>query len=1161
MSPLSSPDGTIGDHYEVVVVGSGYGGAIAASRLARAGQEVCVLERGREFQPGEFPTSGIGALEEMQIEAGNHRLGSPLALFDFHGSRDINVLVGCGLGGTSLINANVCMRPDPRVFQDTRWPKELRDDVETGLEEGYRRALDMLRPSAFPKSIATPPKLRALEESARDLGQPFRRPLLNVTFEDGVNQVGVAQCACTRCGNCVSGCNFRAKNTLDMNYLADAANHGARLFTRTRVHHLERCGDDWLVYYQLAGAGREAFGAPCMFVRARLVVLAAGTLGSTGILLRSKEAGLVLSDRLGWSFSGNGDVMGLAYNTDVGINAVGNGRCAVEDEPAGPTITGVIDMRDEQRPEEAGLIIEDGAIPGAFSTVLPAGLALLARLVAKGPRRGTTARWRGLVREADSLTAGPHRGADRNTQVFLVMAHDDAGGQIFLEDGNVRISWPNAGSEPVFERVNRILERATRALGGTYVKNPLWSRDLSKDLITVHPLGGCPMGADAEHGVVNDEGQVFSGRDGAGVHEGLYVEDGAIIPCSIGVNPLLTISALAERNVARIAAARRWSFRDDFPPVPPRRTAVRPMGLEFTESMQGHLTLTRGGTDGGTQADEQEGVSAFGFTLTIFVEDLDVLLARPDTEARVLGTVVAPGLSAAPLTVTEGRFNLFVDVPGKPGVRHMQYRMAMTSVEGKRYSFHGIKVLRDHPGRKLWSEATTLFITVRDADRSPETVIGGGILRISPLDLARQLSTITVRRAPNRLARWSAVIRFGYMFAGNLLEFHETHAVEPVRRGGSPPPDCDRDDQGKRGAVRPRGGRPRQDLLADEPVRALRPWHEEQVPFTAGDGLTLNMIHIRGEEEPSRGPVLLVHGAGVSANIFRPPTRATLVDVLVDLGYDVWLENWRASVDLRPREWTLDQAAVYDHPVAVRTIVEQTRADEVKAVVHCQGSTSFMMSAVAGLLPQVHTIVSNAVSLHPVVPAFSSFKIRHFRRLVAALTPYLDPEWGVDAPTAFAKALVLGVCLWHKECDNPVCRMVSFTYGSGFPALWQHENLSPQTHEWIKQQFKDSPMSFFRQMARCITAGHLVSVDDFAELPESFVAQPPLTDARVSFIAGDHNRCFLPVSQRNTFQFFERHRPGFHTFHEIPGYSHLDIFFGEHAARDVFPTIVRELAG
>ena len=337
------------------------------------------------------------------------------------------------------------------------------------------------------------------------------------------------------------------------------------------------------------------------------------------------------------------------------------------------------------------------------------------------------------------------------------------------------------------------------------------------------------------------------------------------------------------------------------------------------------------------------------------------------------------------------------------------------------------------------------------------------------------------------------------------------------------------------------------------------PYVERTVPFATSDGRAGNVINVRGAKPPSRPPVLLVHGAGVRANIFRAPVQTTLVDHLVARGHDVWLENWRASIDLPPNEWTLDRAAVHDHPAAVRTVVRETGTDEINAVIHCQGSTSFMMSAVAGLVPEVRTIVANAVTLHPVVPGLSRAKLNVAVPLIGAVTPYVSPRWGIEAPTLVAKALTALVKLTHHECDNTVCRWVSFTYGSGFPALWRHENLNDATHEWLKGEFADVPMSFFRQMARCVRAGHLVAVDGLRELPESFVARPPETDARFALFAGALNRCFLAESQTRTHAFLERARPGYHTLHVLPTYGHLDVFMGRHAARDVFPLIAAEL--
>lgn len=342
------------------------------------------------------------------------------------------------------------------------------------------------------------------------------------------------------------------------------------------------------------------------------------------------------------------------------------------------------------------------------------------------------------------------------------------------------------------------------------------------------------------------------------------------------------------------------------------------------------------------------------------------------------------------------------------------------------------------------------------------------------------------------------------------------------------------------------------------PVLERRRTRDERHVLRAGDGLPLTLIRVRGAEAPTKGPVLLVHGAGVRAELFRPPVERTIVDVLVDDGWDVWLFNWRASIDLEPVPWSLDDAAAFDHPAAVGYIAEQTGAESIRAVVHCQGSTSFCMSAVAGLLPQVDVIVSNAVSLHPVIPRFARFKIRSLRPAMQQLTPYLNPAWGDGPTTGFSRVARAAVLATHRECDNPVCRMVSFTYGSGRPALWSHENLNEDTHDWLRGEFGVVPMSFFAQMAECVKAGELVSVSRRPGLPSRYASGPPRTDARFALIAGLRNRCFLPDSQRRSFEFLSRHRTG-DTLHLLPDYGHLDVFLGRRAAEDVFPVILGEL--
>ncbi|WP_416307902.1 alpha/beta fold hydrolase [Neptunicella sp. SCSIO 80796] len=339
----------------------------------------------------------------------------------------------------------------------------------------------------------------------------------------------------------------------------------------------------------------------------------------------------------------------------------------------------------------------------------------------------------------------------------------------------------------------------------------------------------------------------------------------------------------------------------------------------------------------------------------------------------------------------------------------------------------------------------------------------------------------------------------------------------------------------------------------------VRNYIEQVVPFTAGDGLELNLIHIRGDKAPSKGPVILVHGAGVRANIFRAPVQETIVEALIAHGYDVWLENWRASIDFPPHLWTLDQAALYDHPQAVKKVVEQTGEQNIKAIIHCQGSTSFTMSAIAGLVPQVKTIVTNAVSLHPRVPTISRLKLKIAIPPVKLITQYLNPQWGLNAPTWQAKLINFLVKLTHWERGNLVSKHVSFTYGTGHPTLWNYDNLNQQTQDWLQYEFAAVPLRFFSQIIRSISKGNMLAVEGKPELPEDFAAQPPKTEARWAFFAGKDNICFLPSSQIDSYHYFNDIRQDYHSLRLIEGYGHLDIFMGKDAARDVFPQIIEEL--
>ena len=330
----------------------------------------------------------------------------------------------------------------------------------------------------------------------------------------------------------------------------------------------------------------------------------------------------------------------------------------------------------------------------------------------------------------------------------------------------------------------------------------------------------------------------------------------------------------------------------------------------------------------------------------------------------------------------------------------------------------------------------------------------------------------------------------------------------------------------------------------------------ESFDFETADGFKCNLKHPLGQQ-PSKCPVLLVHGAGVRGNIFNPPSPRNLIHCLMESGYDVWIENWRGSIEFLPNEWDLDQVALNDHPEAVKKVVELTGSDHIMAIIHCQGSTSFMISVMLGLVPEVKAIISNAVSLHPVVPNYSLFKLWGYIPLVKSFFTYLNPQWGLHAPDVKSKMLRLVVQATHHEKDTLVGKFVSFVYGAGFPALWLLENLDEETMDWIQQEFAAVPLSFFHHIKKCIAQGKLVPLD--SDLEREYVPEHIKMLPRIILFAGAKNKCFLPESQQRTFDYLERIDPGRHRLHILDEYSHLDIFFGQNAHNDVFPLMIDAL--
>ncbi len=539
---LASSYSQLKKSYEVVVIGSGYGGSILAARLARAGRSLCVLERGKEWMPGDFPTT------DMELsDAVRNPILNPLGLIDFNTPlrADLDVIAGCGLGGTSLINAAIASRPEELVFEQDEWPDEIKRAKSDGsLDRYYDKAESVLQPLVA-SDASSMSKCRLHLKTLAELGVPGDQLRLNINH-GAPNPWGAKQSACTSCGDCCSGCNVGAKNTLQMNYLPIAKSRGAEIFVGVEVKYVEKVSSGYRIHYIYHPGGME-FWPKKGTVDAKLVILAGGSMGSTELLMRSqKEGGLGVSKKLGSRMSANGDVLGFSYNGDQQTNAVGYGTTVPGIRSGWPAGQALMAYGDYRKSNTNGDLLErflliEGTIPTSLTVDAAKILAGIMKF-----RSGELSREQRDRIDLDLRSRSiPADGALNHSMNLLACGHDSSGGNyVYNGDERPRVVWKKIQEEHSFVYINKVMAEHARRQGAIFIPNPR-SMVFDKRLAATHPLGGCPMGRDADHGVVDHAGRVFNGH--GGVHTGLFVADGSIIPRSLGATPLMTISALSER--------------------------------------------------------------------------------------------------------------------------------------------------------------------------------------------------------------------------------------------------------------------------------------------------------------------------------------------------------------------------------------------------------------------------------------------------------------------------------------------------------------------------------------------------------------------------------------------------------------------------------------
>ncbi len=610
--------GTPNNPIDYLIVGSGYGGSLSAAEISqKSDASVYLFERGSEFLPGMFPANSAELIGHIRLckPGSKGPSGNPEGLFDVHVDGGVSTVCANGLGGGSLINAGVMRKPVASVFDQARWPASVTLESLQPYYEDAQALLGSTRagvPNIYSKNscghVASKAEFLRQHAVRRD-GFEYEEADITISLQDGPNQAGVFQQRCIACGDCATGCNHNAKNSLDTNLLQQAGHQGAKIFTGATILKTERGTDSqgqplWVVHIvysnrdlRLRDPGYRPAGhhsdlrANVNAVYCRNLLLCAGTLGSTEILKRSTAADLKFSATLGDHFSTNGDM--LAFCDTQGLDkksgiprplSVADPQTPPHDRRIGPTICAVVSPDDPGEVTDGvpDLLIEEMAVPAPLQPFVGVGTSIVRS-----------------IRELASADSSEHRYGDdparesaagtQHTGIYAIMGDDGAGGSLELEtfdrqaiedqpsDGYLRVKFADAGKHLLFKRQMRALRQllnppasslwqATKRLWNPdnhdtspVFATPGWQlpgfigRALGDnnphEVVTVHPLGGCIMGEQSESGVVNEYGAVFdaAAQTVAEVHDGLYVLDGAIVPTALAANPALTISALTLR--------------------------------------------------------------------------------------------------------------------------------------------------------------------------------------------------------------------------------------------------------------------------------------------------------------------------------------------------------------------------------------------------------------------------------------------------------------------------------------------------------------------------------------------------------------------------------------------------------------------------------------
>jgi cholesterol oxidase len=533
--------------YDYIIIGSGFGGSVSAMRLTEKGYSVLVLEKGKRFEDSDFAITNWQFWKYLWMPALR-----AFGILQISITKGAMVLHGTGVGGGSLGYANVLETPSDKTFATPAWNQPLAwGEV---LHPHFETAKKMLGVTRNPKLWKADEIMRQQAED-RGLGGTFRATDVGVFFGPESETVpdpffggdGPARTGCKHCGGCMVGCRYNAKNTLPKNYLYFAEKGGVKIIAEAEVIDVRpwtmddgRSETGYEVTYRLS---TRWFGGSKQKVRARRVIFSAGVMGTMKLLLNLRESSLpTLSPRLGEKVRTNSEALlgSVARNSDVEYSH-------------GIAISSIFNADEITR-------IEPVRYPDGSSLMRFVSAPLISQGDSVPVRVLKSLGW-ALTHPLDYLKAMVLPGWAHNVTIILVMQHADNHMKFRLGRSLLTLFRRGLVADPTLD--HNIAARVdvghdiTRDFAARTNGVPMGS--LGENLLnlptTAHILGGAPMGRDASEGVVDENFQIHN-------YPGLYIVDGSIMPANPGVNPSLTITALAEYAMSKVEEKKASGFQN-----------------------------------------------------------------------------------------------------------------------------------------------------------------------------------------------------------------------------------------------------------------------------------------------------------------------------------------------------------------------------------------------------------------------------------------------------------------------------------------------------------------------------------------------------------------------------------------------------------------------